>query len=66
MPRKVGELADLTAAGFSRSLEPERGSQHKFTHERYPGAVKLSCKLGDDAKIYQEKQVSRAIEETQE
>jgi hypothetical protein len=39
-----------------------KGSHRKFTHPRYPGAVTVSGKPGDDAKAYQEKQVKRAIE----
>lgn len=38
--------------------------QPRATHARFAGAVTLSGHDGDDAKIYQEKQVKRAIEET--
>jgi predicted RNA binding protein YcfA (HicA-like mRNA interferase family) len=66
MPRKVRELiVDLTEAGFYEIAGAGKGSHRKFTHERYPGAVTLSGKPGDDAKPYQEKQVGRAIEEVQ-
>jgi len=43
-----------------------KGSHRKFVHLRYRGAVTLSGKSGDDAKPYQEKQVARAIEDTQQ
>jgi predicted RNA binding protein YcfA (HicA-like mRNA interferase family) len=65
MPRKIRELIqDLTQAGF-REIVGGKGSHRKFTHPRYPGAVTLSGKSGDDAKHYQEKQVRRSIEEVQ-
>lgn len=32
-------------------------------HPRFPGAVTVSGKAGDDAKQYQEQQVERAVEE---
>ncbi len=63
MPRKVRELVrDLEQAGFSEVAKGGKGSHRKFTHPRYPGAVTISGKSGDDAKPYQEKQVKRAIE----
>ena len=66
MPRKVRELIqDLREAGFYE-IAGGKGSHGKFTHARYPGAVTLSGKPGDDAKPYQDKQVRRAIEEVQE
>jgi hypothetical protein len=34
--------------------------------KKYPGAVTLSGKSGDDAKPYQEKQVKEAIEEVKQ
>ena len=38
--------------------------QHrKFAHDKYPGALTLSGKEGEDSKPYQEKQVVQAIEE---
>jgi predicted RNA binding protein YcfA (HicA-like mRNA interferase family) len=64
MPRKIRELvADLVIAGF----EPApggKGSHRKFRHPRFPGAVILSGKDGDDARYYQEKQVRGAIRES--
>lgn len=62
MARKIRELiSDLKAAGF-REVPGGKGSHRKYTHENYAGAVTVSGKSGDDAKIYQEKQVSKAIE----
>lgn len=66
MPRKLRELIQaLLKAGFYQ-LPGGKGSHRKYTHQRYPGAVTLSGKDGDDAKLYQEKQVNQAIEEVTE
>lgn len=62
MPRKVRELIeDLQTSGF-REIAGGKGSHRKFVHDRYPGAVTISGHSGDDAKIYQEKQIKRALE----
>ena len=62
MPRKIRELiSDLRAAGFNE-IAGGKGSHRKYSHERYPGAITVSGKAGDDAKRYQEKQVAQAIE----
>jgi predicted RNA binding protein YcfA (HicA-like mRNA interferase family) len=67
MPRKVRDLVkDLRDAGFELVSGGGKGSHRKFTHDKYPGAVTVSGKDGDDAKRYQEKQVKRAIEEVEE
>lgn len=64
MARKIRELIkDLTDAGFYEIQGGGKGSHRKFTHLRYPGAVTLSGKPSDDAKLYQERQVQRALEE---
>jgi predicted RNA binding protein YcfA (HicA-like mRNA interferase family) len=66
MPRKIRELMrDLLDAGFYE-IPGGKGSHRKLAHARYPGAVTLSGKPGDDAKAYQERQVRRAIEEVKE
>jgi predicted RNA binding protein YcfA (HicA-like mRNA interferase family) len=66
MVRKIRELLqDLKAAGF-HEIPGGKGSHRKLVHPRYPGAVTLSGKVGDDAKPYQDQQVRRAIEEVQE
>ncbi len=67
MPRKVRDLVkDLRDAGFELVTGGGKGSHRKFTHLKYPGAVTVSGKDGDDVKKYQEKQVKRAIEEVEE
>ena len=54
-------LADLRASGFAEiGSGGGKGSHRKFLHPRYPGAVTVSGKPGDDAKPYQEQQVRRA------
>ena len=64
MPRKVAALVrDLERAGFvSRG---GRGSHRNYRHPKGP-RVTISGGLGDDAKPYQEREVSRKIEESQE
>ena len=62
VPRKIRELLqDLKQAGF-REIPGDKGSHRKYVHANYTGAVTVSGKIGDDAKKYQEKQVSGAIE----
>ena len=64
MPRKIKELIqDLTNASFYEISGGGKGSHRKFTHKNYAGTVTLSGNVGEDAKIYQEKQVARAIEQ---
>jgi predicted RNA binding protein YcfA (HicA-like mRNA interferase family) len=61
MPRKVRELIrDLERAGFV--LKSSKGSHKKFVH---PKGVKvmLAGNPGEDVKIYQEKDIKRALEE---
>ena len=66
MPRKVRELVqELLRAGFEE-IPGGKGSHRKFTHSRYPGAVTVSGRTGDDAHHYQEKQIKRAIELVQQ
>ena len=56
MPRKIRELATtLEQAGFRR--KPGKGSHRKYIHPDGRQLV-LSGKDGDDAKPYQEKQVT--------
>jgi len=63
VPRKIRQLvADLERTGFV--LVPGgKGSHRKFRNSKFPGAVILSGKDGDDAHHYQEKQVRNAIRE---
>ena len=63
MPRKIRELIqDLKRAGF-REISGGKGSHRKFIHNNYAGAVTVSGKISEDAKLYQEKQVQQALEE---
>jgi predicted RNA binding protein YcfA (HicA-like mRNA interferase family) len=59
MPRKIRQLiADLEKAGFE--YRGGRGSHRNYTHPKGQ-RLTLSGKPGDDAKHYQERDVSRAI-----
>lgn len=63
MPRKIRELiADLKKAGFEN--RGGKGGHRNFVHVNLPKPVTLSGKLGADAKKYQERAVSKAIEES--
>lgn len=63
MPRKLRELeSDLLRAGFVR--EEGKGSHRKYSHHKLPGVVTISGKGGNDAKVYQERQVQDAIEKS--
>lgn len=63
MPRKIRELiSDLKAAGFED--RGGKGSHRNFVHPDVSKPVTLSGKAGDDAKTYQERAVSKAIEES--
>jgi len=63
LPRKIRDLLKaLEDAGFTEIGGGGKESHRKFTHPEYSGAVTVSGKMGDDAKRYQEKQVSIAIE----
>lgn len=60
MPKKIRELmSDLQRSGFI--LDRQKGSHRQFKHPRLPGLITLSGTEGDDAKIYQERQVAKAI-----
>jgi predicted RNA binding protein YcfA (HicA-like mRNA interferase family) len=62
MPRKIRELIqDLKNAGFYEISGGGKGSHRKFTHVNYTGSVTLSGKVGDDAKLYQERQVEQVL-----
>lgn len=66
MPQKIRELLkSLKDAGFTEIPGAGKGSHRKLVHSRYPGAVTVSGKLGDDAKQYQERQVAQAIDVVQ-
>jgi hypothetical protein len=60
---KIRELIhDLREAEFYEIPGSGKDAHRKFTHARYAGAVTLSGQTGDDAKLYQERQVRQAIE----
>lgn len=63
MPRKIRQLiADLESAGFVN--RGGKGSHRNFTH--YKGLrVTISGNPGQDAKPYQERDVKRAIQATE-
>jgi len=66
VPKKIRQLVkDLQASGFRQIAGAGKGSHRKFVHEQFTGAVTLSGADGADAKVYQEKQIKRAIEEVQ-
>jgi predicted RNA binding protein YcfA (HicA-like mRNA interferase family) len=63
MPRKIRELiAELLQAGFAD--RGGKGSHRNFSHPKCSLPVTISGKSGDDAKQYQERQVTVAIEES--
>lgn len=65
MPKKVRQLRQmLLKAGFERL--PGKGSHTNWIHPRYPGKLTLSGKDGDDAKPYQEKEVTKAVQRVQQ
>jgi predicted RNA binding protein YcfA (HicA-like mRNA interferase family) len=64
MARKIRELiADHEAAGFVN--RGGKGSHRNYQHKKGQ-RVTLSGQPGADAKPYQEREVKRAIEESQE
>lgn len=63
VPRKIRELiAELEAAGFVN--RGGKGSHRNFVHPNVVKPIAVAGRLGDDAKKYQERAVSRAIEES--
>ena len=65
MPKKIRELkAMLKQEGFT--LKSGKGSHTKWYHPFFNGIVTLSGKDGNDAKIYQEKDVINAIQKVKE
>lgn len=63
MPKKVRELvAELESAGFVN--RGGKGSHRNFVHPRVSKPITISGAVGDDAKRYQERAASSAIEES--
>ncbi|MDP1562185.1 MAG: type II toxin-antitoxin system HicA family toxin [Pirellulaceae bacterium] len=55
-------IADLETAGFKD--RGGKGGHRNFVHSKVAKPVTISGKSGDDAKKYQERAVSKAIEES--
>lgn len=65
MPRKVRQLiAELQRAGFVCVKGAGKGSHRKFSHPKARSVI-LSGADGEDARRYQERDVSKAIKESQ-
>jgi predicted RNA binding protein YcfA (HicA-like mRNA interferase family) len=63
VPQKIRDLLKtLKRAGFTEIAGDGKGSHRKFVHPKYPGAVTVSGRAGDDAKRYQEADIAQAIE----
>lgn len=63
MPPKIRDLiAQLEKAGYMD--RGGKGSHRNFVHPDVSSPITISGRLGDDAKIYQVRAVSKAIEET--
>jgi len=64
MPKRIRHLiSELKKAGFIN--RGGKGSHRNFSHDSCIQPITLSGKLGDDAKPYQERQVTKVIEESQ-
>jgi len=64
MPRKIRELiSDLEQAGIVN--RGGRGGHRNFEHSKGM-RVTLSGQLGDDAKLYQEREVHKKIQESKQ
>jgi predicted RNA binding protein YcfA (HicA-like mRNA interferase family) len=64
MPPKIRDLiSQLERAGFKD--RGGKGSHRNYVHPNVQRAVTVSGRLGDDAKLYQVRAVSKAIEEAQ-
>ena len=64
MPRKIRELIrDLEKAGFVN-----RGGKGGHRNYEHPSGLRgtISGKLGDDAKLYQEREVQKKIQEAEQ
>lgn len=64
MPPKIRELiSQLERAGFRD--RGGKGSHRNFVHPNVQRPISVSGKLGGDAKLYQVRAVTKAIEEAQ-
>jgi predicted RNA binding protein YcfA (HicA-like mRNA interferase family) len=65
VPRKIRQLvSDLKSSGFVQ-VHGGKGSHRKFKHVKFPGFVLISGNEGDDAQLYQEKQLRNALRKIQ-
>jgi predicted RNA binding protein YcfA (HicA-like mRNA interferase family) len=65
MPRKLRQLiAELQRAGFTLVKAAGKGSHRKFSHPK-ARSVFLSGADGEDAQHYQERDVRKAIKESE-
>jgi predicted RNA binding protein YcfA (HicA-like mRNA interferase family) len=65
MPKKIRELKSmLSKAGFKEISG--KGSHTKWFHRLFLGRITLSGKDGNDAKLYQEKEVNNAIKQVKD
>jgi predicted RNA binding protein YcfA (HicA-like mRNA interferase family) len=66
MPKKVRDLKSiLLSAGWIEVSGGGKGSHTKWTHPRVARKVTLSGKDGNDAVRYQERDIARAVAESQ-
>jgi hypothetical protein len=68
MPRKLRQLkADYRKLGFAENERGGKGSHSKWTHPLLPGlTILLAGKDGDDADLYQERDLRKAAERLRE
>ena len=67
MPKKIREIkAILSKAGFVQLKRRGKGSHQIWEHVKLPEPIVISRKDGDDAPLYLEKQVEKALKQLQE
>lgn len=65
MPKKIRDLKQqLRKAGFQEL--PGKGSHTNWIHPLYAGKITVSGKDGTDAKLYQEKEILKAIQQVED
>jgi hypothetical protein len=66
MPEKIRDpLKSFKDVRFTEILGAGKGSHRTLVYSKYPGAITVSGKLGDDANQYREKQAAHAIDMVQ-
>ncbi|HEY4328396.1 MAG TPA: type II toxin-antitoxin system HicA family toxin [Phycisphaerae bacterium] len=63
MPKKIRELKSMLSSAGRVLIEGGKGSHTKWMHSRVSRRVTLSGNDGRDAKLYQERDVARAVRE---